>query len=150
MNCNLDMTSNFLSLFKRFIKTALAITMVVCLIFTPFPQSAEASRPQMSGNYIDDTVSVSQSLQEIISSSQNIKEKSDTNNETIELITAYISRYRNRSQVNQSLSFRTMQTALNAMAGHYKTFPNRPMPDQLKERLNQELTKAEQLATNES
>ena len=28
-----------------------------------------------------------------------------------------------------------MQTALNAMAGHYKNFASRPLPDKLKERL---------------
>ena len=42
-----------------------------------------------------------------------------------------------------------MQTALNAMAGHYKTFANRPLPDALKERLNKELSEAEKLVARE-
>ena len=43
-----------------------------------------------------------------------------------------------------------MQTALNSLAGHYKTFPNRPVPEKLKERLNDELSKAEELALNKN
>ena len=92
----------------------------------------------------------SQSLQEIIAIPNESEGKTQAENESVQLITAYISRYRNRSQVNQSLSYTTMQTALNAMAGHYKTFSNRPLPDQLKERLNTQLAKAQELATNES
>ena len=42
-----------------------------------------------------------------------------------------------------------MQTALNAMAGHYKTFSDRPLPEKLKERLNKELTRAEKIVVKE-
>ena len=69
--------------------------------------------------------------------------------EALELITQYISRYRNRPQFNGTNSFTTMQTALNAMAGHYKTFANRPLPDKLKERLNKELSRAEKIVVKE-
>ena len=43
-----------------------------------------------------------------------------------------------------------MQTALNALSGHYKTFANRPVPENLKERLNKELSKAEKLAVRDN
>ena len=104
----------------------------------------------MSGDYISDTISVAKSLQETIDIAQEDENPSASKDEAVQLITAYISRYRNRSQVNKTLSYTTMQTALNSMAGHYKTFPNRVLPDQLKDRLTNELTKAAQLATNES
>jgi photosystem II Psb27 protein len=36
-----------------------------------------------------------------------------------------------------------MQTALNSLAGHYANYPNRPVPEALRERLTKELQKAE-------
>jgi photosystem II Psb27 protein len=54
-----------------------------------------------------------------------------------------MARYRPQRQVNGLASFTTMQTALNSLAGHYANYPNRPVPDALKERLNKELKKAE-------
>ncbi len=93
----------------------------------------------MTGDYAKDTVSVARSLKETISTSQD----NEGRLEAIELITDYISRYRNRSQFNESISFTTMQTALNSLAGHYKTFGDRPIPEDLKNRLDTELGKAE-------
>jgi len=52
-------------------------------------------------------------------------------------------RYRPRGDVNGLASFTTMQTAINSLAGHYTNYPNRPLPDALKERLTKELNKAE-------
>ena len=60
-----------------------------------------------------------------------------------ELINDYMSRYRPRPQVNGLSSFTTMQTALNSLAGHYKTYANRPLPDALRSRVTKELGKAE-------
>ena len=120
------------------------------MLLTPLGSSAEASRITMSGDFQNDTVSVARSLKETIAISQEEEGRSDAEKEAVDLITAYISRYRNRSAVNSTVSFTTMQTAGNAMAGHYKNFSNRPLPDQLKERLNNELTKAEKLASNDN
>ena len=128
----------------------MALCIGLCLLLAPLGQSVEASGALMSGDYISDTVSVASSLQETIAIPREEDSRSKAEAEAVQLITAYISRYRNRSQVNQSLSYTTMQTALNSMAGHYKTFPNRVLPDQLKDRLNKELTKASELAKNES
>jgi photosystem II Psb27 protein len=36
-----------------------------------------------------------------------------------------------------------MQTALNSLAGHYTNYPNRPVPDALRDRVAKELKKAE-------
>ena len=141
---------SFHSLIKRLLEAAFAFCLGLLLLLAPFSTSVGASEPLMSGDYINDTVSVAQRLQETIAIPEDAEGKSKAESESVQLITAYISRYRNRSQVNQSLSYTTMQTALNSMAGHYKTFSNRPLPIQLKERLNTELTKAEQLANKES
>ena len=40
-------------------------------------------------------------------------------------------------------SFTTMRTALNSLAGHYSSYPNRPVPQKLKTRLEQELQQVE-------
>jgi photosystem II Psb27 protein len=58
-------------------------------------------------------------------------------------MTGYVARYRPRSAINGLGSFTTMQTAVNSLAGHYTNYPNRPLPDALKERLTKELKKAE-------
>ena len=144
------MTAAFQGLIKRLLGAVFAFFLGVLFLITPIQGSVGASEPLMSGNYIEDTVSVAQSLQEIIAIPNDSEGKAQAESDSVQLITSYISRYRNRSQVNQSLSYTTMQTALNAMAGHYKTFSNRPLPDQLKDRLNTQLAKAQELAKNES
>ena len=144
------MTSAFHGLLKRLMGGAVAICIALSIMLAPIGATAKADGGLMSGDYISDTVSVANSLQETIAIPRDEEGREQAESEAVQLITAYISRYRNRSQVNKSLSYTTMQTALNAMAGHYKTFKNRPLPDQLKERLNEELAKAEALATKES
>ena len=129
-------------LFTRLIGAVLAL----CLIFTPFVPATQAARISMSGDYPRDTISVIDNLKETISSPQDEEGRS----EAIAIITAYISRYRNRSRVNRSVSFTTMQTALNSLAGHYKTFGKRPISDELKNRLDNQLTKVEKLVLQES
>ena len=119
-------------------------------MLAPFGSIVEASGTLMSGDYINDTVSVIHDLKETIALPPEAEGRPDSEDQAVQLITAYISRYRNRSNVNKSLSYTTMQTALNAMAGHYKTFSNRPLPEQLKERLETQLEKAADLATSES
>ena len=60
-----------------------------------------------------------------------------------DLINDYISLYRPNSRVNGLASFTTMQTALNSLAGHYASYNNRPLSDDLRARLEKELHKAE-------
>ncbi len=136
-------------LFKNLIKTCLSICLGIFLLLYPFSQEVQAAKPSMSGDFVQDTVSVAQSLKETVALQDDDENQADAKDEALALITAYISRYRNRPQVNGSTSFTTMQTALNAMAGHYKTFANRPLPEKLKERLNKELTRAEKIVVKE-
>ena len=143
------MTWDFNQFFKRFITTSLSIFLGILLIFHPFGEGLLAAKPTMSGDFARDTVSVAQALKATIALADDDERISDSKDEALGLITAYISRYRNRPQVNGSSSFTTMQTALNSMAGHYKTFANRPLPEKLKERLNKELTRAEKVVVKE-
>ena len=106
--------------------------MVACICIIPFGESAFAGRTSMTGDYAKDTLNVVRNLKDTVITPESEQDQSFSKDETVFLITDYISRYRNRYQVNDTLSFTTMQTALNALAGHYKTFPNRQVPENLK------------------
>ena len=101
------------------------------------------SQSILTGNYTEDTIAVAKSLKETIALPKDSEELETKEDDAVNLITDYMSIYRNRPQVNELDSFTTMQTALNSLAGHYKTFSNRPVPESLKERLNKELEKAQ-------
>ena len=144
------MISAFHHLSFRLVRAALAICLGFCLIFFQFTSEVNAAKTLMTGDFAKDTIAVSSTLRETITLPKEDKGLSETEKEAVFLISDYISRYRNRSQVNTSTTFTTMQTALNSLSGHYKTFANRPVPENLKERLNKELSKAEKLAARDS
>ena len=134
----------------KFVIKALSIfvSMVICsaLIISP----SYAAQSNMSGDYTKDTITVVKALKEAVETTKDSPNKDEVREESLSLITDYISRYRNRGLVNKTQSFTTMQTALNAMAGHYKNFATRPLPEKLKERLNKELSLAEKMVLRES
>ena len=144
------MISAFHHLSSRMVRAALAICLGFYLIFFQFTSAVSAAKTYMTGDFVKDTISVSTTLKETITLPKEEKGLSESEKEAVFLISDYISRYRNRSQVNTTTTFTTMQTALNALSGHYKTFANRPVPDNLKERLNKELSKAEKLAVRDN
>ena len=144
------MISAFHHLLTRMVRAALAICLGFCLIFFQLAPEVNAAKTFMTGDFVKDTISVSSVLKETITLPKEDKGLSEAEKEAVFLISDYISRYRNRSQVNTSTTFTTMQTALNALSGHYKTFANRPVPENLKERLNKELSKAEKLAVRDN
>ena len=144
------MIPTFHYLFTRIVRSALAICLGFYLLFFQFTSEVNAAKTFMTGDFAKDTISVSSTLKETITLPKEDKGLSEAEKEAVFLISDYISRYRNRSQVNTSTTFTTMQTALNALSGHYKTFANRPVPDNLKERLNKELSKAEKLAARDN
>jgi len=124
------------------------LSFITCITFLGYPTFAAKSN--MTGDYTKDTVSVVKTLKGIIETPKDSPKKDEVREEALSVITDYISRYRNRGMVNTTQSFTTMQTALNAMAGHYKNFATRPLPDNLKERLNKELSIAEKMVLRES
>ena len=137
-------------LLNRLVKAAIALSLSLSLIFFQFTSEVYAAKTFMTGDFAKDTISVSSTLKETITLPKEEQGLSEAEQEAVFLISDYISRYRNRSQVNTSTTFTTMQTALNALSGHYKTFANSPVPENLKERLNKELSKAEKLAVRDN
>ena len=134
----------------RNLTKAICFALSLVLIFTLFSSPSIAVKTSMTGDYAKDTISVVKTLQIAVDTPKDSPNKDEVRSEALTLITDYISRYRNRGMVNKTQSFTTMQTALNAMAGHYKNFATRPLPDKLKERLTKEFSIAEKMVLRES
>ena len=137
-------------LFFKDLTKAISFALSLIVVFTLFNAPSYAATTSMTGNYTEDTLSVVKTLQIAVDTPKDSPNKDEVKDEALILITDYISRYRNRGMVNKTQSFTTMQTALNAMAGHYKFFASRPLPDKLKERLTKEFSLAEKMVLRES
>ena len=137
-------------LFLKDITKAISFVLSLIIVFALFNGPSYAAKTSMTGDYTQDTISVVKSLQTAVDNPKDSPNKDEVRDEALILITDYISRYRNRGMVNKTQSFTTMQTALNAMAGHYKNFASRPLPDKLKERLTKEFSLAEKMVLRES
>ena len=137
-------------LFFKNLTRVISYTLSLIIAFTLFNTPSFAAKTSMTGDYTKDTISVVKTLQIAVDLPKDSSNKEEIRDEALTLITDYISRYRNRGMVNKTQSFTTMQTALNAMAGHYKNFASRPLPDKLKERLTKEFSLAEKMVLRES
>ena len=137
-------------LFLKNLTKVISYTLSLIIAFTLFNAPSLAAKTSMTGDYTKDTISVVKTLQIAVDEPKDSSNKEEIRDQALTLITDYISRYRNRGMVNKTQSFTTMQTALNAMAGHYKNFASRPLPDKLKERLTKEFSLAEKMVLRES
>ena len=124
-------------------RVALALVLCLSLALT----ACSSANTGLSGNYVEDTVAVADSLLSTIALGADDPARAEAEIEARSLSNGYVARYRPRSSVNGLGSFTTMQTAINSMAGHYTNYPNRPLPEPLKERIAKELKKAETNAT---
>jgi len=103
-----------------------------------------ASAPTgMSGNYREDTLTLVNSLRTAVTLPDNDPAKAQAQAEAKSLINSFASRYQRDTSVTRLSSFTTMRTTLNSLAGHYSSYPNRPVPEKLKTRLEQELKQVE-------
>ncbi|MGA1262500.1 MAG: photosystem II protein Psb27 [Prochlorothrix sp.] len=98
---------------------------------------------RLSGDYPQDTVTVIQKMKATISLPDGTREKAEAQAQAQLLLNDYVARYRRDGSVSTSTSFTTMQTALNALAGHYNAYPDLPLAPKLKERLDREFKLAE-------
>ena len=112
-----------------------------------FALSACGGDGLLSGNYVQDTATVSQALLTTLSLAPEDPATAESVTQARALINAYMARYRPRASVNGLGSFTTMQTALNSLASHYATTTKRPLPEALRSRVRKEL---EQAAANAS
>jgi photosystem II Psb27 protein len=120
------------------LRPLLALGLCLCLSLS----ACSGASGGLTGNYVDDTVSVAQTLLTTIAIPQDDPAHAQAETDARLLITDYMARYRPRRDVNGLGSFTTMQTALNSLAGHYTNYANRPLPDALRSRLEKELQRA--------
>ncbi len=105
--------------------------------------SAVGPSDGLTGNYADDTIAMIDSLREAIALPSDTPNKMELQNEAKQRINDFASRYRRDTDISNLSSFATMRTALNALAGHYSSYPNRPVPQKLQDRLEQEFKQVE-------
>ncbi len=128
---------------KRYLIRALAIVLVAMVTLTSYAGPSWAARSAMTGDYTQDTTAVVTALRNAISAEEGSADMKQAQKESRLLINDFASRYRRDRKVNGLASFLTMQTALNALAGHYSSYPNRPVPEKLKTRLMKEFKRVE-------
>lgn len=124
---------------KKFLSRLLALMLVVVIGL----MGCTSNPSGLSGNYSQDTVAVMDSLKKAIDLPDKSPDKDAVVLDARRKISDYASRYRRNSKTSGLRSFTTMQTALNAVAGYYSSYGNRPLPDKLKKRLNQEFKQVE-------
>ena len=97
----------------------------------------------VTGDYSQDTLNLISSLRTAIELPEGSPEKMAAQAEARDVINEYASRYARDPKTQKLASFTTMRTALNGLAGHYNYYSNRPLPEKLKKRLEQEFKQVE-------
>ncbi|MCZ2200942.1 photosystem II protein Psb27 [Cylindrospermopsis raciborskii] len=97
----------------------------------------------LTGDYRQDTLSVVKVMRQAVEVSPDDPNKAAIQAEARQKINDFSARYQRSSSVSTLSSFTTIRTALNTLAGHYSSYPNRPLPQKLKDRLELELNRVE-------
>lgn len=127
---------------KRYLSGLLALILVVCISITGCA-AAPQSTSGLTGNYRQDTLTVIDGLRTALQVPDDSPEKLPAQAQARSLISDFVSRYRRDTSLAKLPSFTTMRTALNSLAGHYSSYANRPVPQKMKDRLEQEFRQAE-------
>jgi photosystem II Psb27 protein len=119
---------------KRSFVRVVALVFALCIGWFSNPSVALAA-DSLTGNYSQDTLAVVENLRAAINIPNDSPDRGQSQVEARKLINEFAARYRRNSSVLKLNSFTTMRTALNSLAGHYSSYPNRPVPKKLKDRL---------------
>jgi photosystem II Psb27 protein len=128
----------FLMFMKRYWSRLLALVLVVAIGLIGC-----SSGGGLSGDYRQDTLDVINVLRTAIELPQDAPNKAELKAEARQKINDFAARYQRNTALTSLSSFTTMRTALNSLAGHYSSYPNRPVPQKLKQRLEQEFKQVE-------
>ena len=126
---------------KRYWSRLLAVVLV--LVIGLMGCSSSSATGSLSGDYRQDTLAVLNTLKTALNLPEDAANKSEAQAEARQQMNEFASRYRRDNAVSTLNSFTTMRTALNSLAGHYSSYPNRPVPQKLKQRLEQEFKQVE-------
>ncbi len=125
--------------FRNFLSRILAFVLVVMIGLA----GCTSNPSGLSGNYSQDTLAVLENIRTAIDLPSDAPEKKETVTLVRQQISDYAARYRRDVKTAGLRSFTTMQTALNAVAGYYSSYGNRPLPEKLQKRLAQEFKQVE-------
>ena len=124
---------------KRYLSRLLPLILVLVIGLV----GCSGSPDGLAGNYRQDSLSVISTLKNTLELPQDSPNKAAAQAEARKQINNFSARYQRDSAVSSLSSFTTMRTALNSLAGHYSSYPNRPIPEKLKTRLQQEFLQVE-------
>lgn len=124
---------------KRYWSRLLALVLVVTLGL----MGCSGSPDSLTGDYRQDTLAVVNIMKEALDLTADSPDRGAIQAEARQKINDFSARYQRVKSVSSLSSFTTMRTALNSLAGHYSSYPNRPLPEKLKNRLEQELQRVE-------
>ena len=124
---------------KRYLSRLLALVLVVAIGLVGCSNNPSG----LTGNYSQDTLAVVGALKTAIELPNDAPDKAAVQTEARQKINDFFARYRRDSSLKTLRSFTTMQTALNSLAAHYTAYPNRPIPEKLKQRLKLEFNQVE-------
>ncbi|MBD2604821.1 photosystem II protein Psb27 [Scytonema hofmannii FACHB-248] len=123
---------------KRYWSRLLALVFVLAIALMGC-----GSPDSLTGNYSQDTLAVVDIMKNVLELPNDAPDKAAIQAEARQKINDFSARYQRVSSVSTLNSFTTMRTALNSLAGHYSSYPNRPLPEKLKKRLQIELKQVE-------
>lgn len=126
---------------KKFLSRFFAFALVLMIGVSNLACSAAPSG--FTGNYREDTLSLITTLKTALEAPDNAPDKAATRKQAQQMISDFSSRYRRDGSYTKLSSYTTMRTALNSLAGHYSSYPNRPVPKKLKDRLQLEFNRIE-------
>lgn len=124
-------------------KTILSRVLALVLVFVVGLMGCSSVPAGMSGDYRQDSLALIETLRGALELPDDSPDKTFAQAEAKQKINDFISRYRRDNSLLKLGSFTTMRTALNSLAGHYTSYPNRPVPQKLKNRLELEFKQVE-------
>lgn len=125
---------------KRLFARLLAVLLVALIGLT---SCSAGTSGRLTGDYKQDTLALIDSLRTAIELPNDSPDKLAAQADAKTFINDFAARYRRDNSVAGLTSFTTMRTALNAIAGHYSSYPNRPIPQKLQERIENEFGRVE-------
>lgn len=124
---------------KRYWSRLLSLVLVVAIGLV----GCGGSPDSLTGDYRQDTLAVVNIMKQALDLSEDSANKATIQAEARQKINDFSARYQRVNSVSGLSSFTTVRTALNSLAGHYSSYPNRPVPEKLKKRLQKELQQVE-------
>ncbi|MBE9211401.1 MAG: photosystem II protein Psb27 [Richelia sp. RM2_1_2] len=124
---------------KRYWSRLLALVLVAVISLT----GCSGSPDNLTGDYQQDSLAIVNVLRNALALPDDAADKAAVQGEARKKINEFAARYQRNTSVSGLSSFTTMRTALNSLAGHYSSYPNRPVPEKLKNRLEQEFKQVE-------